>query len=1258
MKTNYFKNLLLLVLIGLSWSSLEAQVNIARASNATFTGTGGNALYSITRVNDGQINPCGFLEAWLSGAGGSTAQWMQGTFNQSEDINAIRIWVAEKDNRYLSGATIQVWDGSIWIDHYTYVVPYDDVNRQNNLCDYVVKFPRVTTDRFRVTKWVMQGGQKSNPDFREVEVYNLKGHDAGITNISPLFKAGNQVVLGTLKNIGNNGIDSVNVEWSVNGVMQTSTKQIFPNKLLFADTYQAFKDTLLSLGSYNFIAQTAYTVKAWSSLPNGMIDSIKSNDTFSFKFTAVGKPAPPVVEDQVYCGVTAPLLKGKGVPNSQLNWYADALGTKFIATGDSVQLKTLRYPTDTIPYYGRSAITLKLSHKLAPMSGVWSYTGGASPQDKGVYVNIKPKFDILLDSLDVGFTAPNTALVGPHNFDVYYKVGGHAGSETNASAWTLAASSSATLNITPQYGLRIDPVRLSAGRIILKANTQYSLYIKIKDVDQSVRTNCAAGSYENNTTKFENEVLIVEEGALSVGNFSSIAFLGGFVPEVYYYYELFFESDSAIANIYVHPKPTGAAIKVKAGSKGTAQAGTKGNPDFVTNGEKIEYVFTPPTGYTNANFGTKWTITAFTIETQSGTKINSLDTVSSMPSASDSGRLSITPRLTEVDSVFKITMVIRDLGPYNCDSIIERWVYVAPRPFANFLLPKTTCDGEGVFFDNKSTIESGNMFYKWYFMNTSNVILDSTDAFNPVYTFPTYGTYKVRLIAISTKYFYTDDTTITITIGEIPTINVKVINACEGIPVSFVNNTTASTSVPTFKWNFGDGATSILKSPSHLYANAGGYQVKLIATANGCASEKVINAYQFAKPISNFVAPTGQLCSGDEVQFNNTTTISGGTAGAFWDFNDQNEISTDINPKFRFSKGGAFSIKLISVSEFGCKDSISKNVQIKLAPKADYSANSFCAKEPTIFTNKSTDGGPSPSINWDFGDGTTSIQDNPIHNWTSIGPKVVKFKITSQNGCFAMLEKNFEVLPQPIADFNVGVACSGQEIAFENRSSVEKGELSYTWDLGDGSVSNVGAPRHVYTVSVSTSLNVKLTAIVPNGCPSSIAKPINIEPTPVCGFTKRDTFISGLGRGVYFRATAQTGVKYDWLLGDDGNGPNKADFFHQFTYFKPYNVSLIVSNGAGCNCRTEQTVQNSPTSVNSIAGNDIKVYPNPTNNIVNIEGSDIEYVKVFNAEGKLVYESAKVEVNNTIDVSDWAAGVYQVEVKTLKGSSVVKLVKY
>ena len=76
----------LLLCTGLLLSfSVFSQVNIAANTNATFTASGGNTLYGITRINNGHINPCGFQDCWIPGGSGGTNNWMVCTFNQAED---------------------------------------------------------------------------------------------------------------------------------------------------------------------------------------------------------------------------------------------------------------------------------------------------------------------------------------------------------------------------------------------------------------------------------------------------------------------------------------------------------------------------------------------------------------------------------------------------------------------------------------------------------------------------------------------------------------------------------------------------------------------------------------------------------------------------------------------------------------------------------------------------------------------------------------------------------------------------------------------------------------------------------------------------------------------------------------------------------------------------------------------------------------------------------------------------------------------
>ncbi len=92
----------------------------------------------------------------------------------------------------------------------------------------------------------------------------------------------NQTVKATVRNFGINQVDTFTVNWSVNGTLQTPV------------TFYQVLDTVLgsgsvtaqvTLGNFNTVAGTKYTIKAWTSSPNNITDPIKANDSNSKVFS-------------------------------------------------------------------------------------------------------------------------------------------------------------------------------------------------------------------------------------------------------------------------------------------------------------------------------------------------------------------------------------------------------------------------------------------------------------------------------------------------------------------------------------------------------------------------------------------------------------------------------------------------------------------------------------------------------------------------------------------------------------------------------------------------------------------------------------------------------------------------------------------------------------------------------------------------------------------------------------------------------------
>jgi PKD repeat protein len=163
--------------------------------------------------------------------------------------------------------------------------------------------------------------------------------------------------------------------------------------------------------------------------------------------------------------------------------------------------------------------------------------------------------------------------------------------------------------------------------------------------------------------------------------------------------------------------------------------------------------------------------------------------------------------------------------------------------------------------------------YEWSFGdgNTSNLP-------NPTHTYNQHGFYTVRLIVKNGPYADTTEKVNYIQVYETPQPAISIANlvACEGLPVSFID---AGTGAHTRIWDFGDGNTSTLGNPAHIYSQSGNYTVTLTSiNFNGtCQASTTLSIEVKRRPIPDFSFTTSGTCSPLSVQFTNNTNPNGGT---------------------------------------------------------------------------------------------------------------------------------------------------------------------------------------------------------------------------------------------------------------------------------------------------------------------------------------------------------------------------------------------
>ena len=712
--------------------------------------------------------------------------------------------------------------------------------------------------------------------------------------------------------------------------------------------------------------------------------------------------------------------------------------------------------------------------------------------------------------------------------------------------------------------------------------------------------------------------------------------------------------DTFYFSTYVKPAPGGS--KFVSSTKSTAAVYQYGKPNDVTViYQPVIYDINAPTKYSNSTYNTDWEafVQAYTA---SGRAISGASLSDPATTGGDMEVTFMTGDTTLEDSMVTITVRVLDLNN-NCDTFISRDVFIYPSIIPAFSYPSQICEGEAVLFENKSKVLSGSMEFMWDF-GTGNAA-DQTEAPEPVFQFPGSGDYDVTLTTKTVPWGFAFDTTVTITVNPIPTIAFAKTNACEGDELTFTNKTTPSTA--DMSWDFGDGTSSTSASPKKKYANPGSYVVTLEADLNGCVATMSQKVYQFDRPVADFAVTSG-TCDNDVFEFQNNTTMGSGLFGSYWDFDDNGSVSTDVDAMYDFMSSGDKNVSLVVTSEFGCKDTIVKTVSIKESPKVSFTNGPLCSVKPTDFINTTPDvSNTFASYEWNFGDGNTSGAKSPTHNWAgNLGPKKVSLKITLDNGCSEMLEKDLVVLTQPTPNFAAEDVCSGDDVIFVNNTTWAQGEISYVWDFGDGTNSTNSDPVKQYITSVTLTPKVTLYAYIDGGCADSITKEIVINETPrTCDFVAEADYGYGF-YGMKVEPVNQSGVvggqdevDYVWVF--EGGGTKKtsgqdAAAYNDFATDGEYRVTMRATmQQTGCECSITKNVVMNRSNAQELLNDGVSVYPNPASGVFTVATTEVfgknVTIEVRTMSGQIVKVMENVGTSMVqVDASAMSNGMYLVKV--------------
>ncbi|MFM1931332.1 MAG: hypothetical protein RL226_635, partial [Bacteroidota bacterium] len=494
----------------------------------------------------------------------------------------------------------------------------------------------------------------------------------------------------------------------------------------------------------------------------------------------------------------------------------------------------------------------------------------------------------------------------------------------------------------------------------------------------------------------------------------------------------------------------------------------------------------------------------------------------------------------------------------------------------------------------RNCLFQGNIFQRYEYWNFGDYWGQGTDSiidwtpwpptFPHTISYPGIGTYEVMML--DSNFCGIDTATITIQIVPPPTAGLNVSNdtICVGEPVTFFQQSTGGNS---YQWNFGDGIGWLPTgggNVTYVYNNPGTYEVctrvSILGSSAGCADTACTPVTVLPAPVADISFDDLEGCDQLTVDFDNASV---GGVNFTWNLNTPPGTFNGENPPpVDYTSPGNYVVTLTVEGLNGCLDTDQEIVHVYESPTVDFLANNVCEGEIAQFTDisSSSPGDPIVSWQWDFGDGDQAFGPSPEHVYQNTGSYDVTLTVNTAT-CSNSTTQQIDVEPAPDPGFIADVlsGCSPLTVEFTNTSV---GGVTYTWNFGDGSGSNLEDPVHTFfnTGTSDTTYTVTLTAYTAFGCGSSITLPITVLPGAIAGFEDNSQPPSCAPFDAQFINTSTGASSYLWNFGDGTTSTltNPAHLYTNTTGFvQNFTVTLIAYAYNGCNDTTATNIIVYPT---------------------------------------------------------------------------------
>jgi gliding motility-associated-like protein len=553
---------------------------------------------------------------------------------------------------------------------------------------------------------------------------------------------------------------------------------------------------------------------------------------------------------------------------------------------------------------------------------------------------------------------------------------------------------------------------------------------------------------------------------------------------------------------------------------------------------------------------------------------------------------------------------------------------VFARPRANFSVNDSDQCLRGNAFNITSlaTIKKGTIIYNYTWGDAS-----VSNSASPTHTYVSSNTFSLKQV-LNTANNCKDSMTKNIVVYSQPkasftSSNIAICKREQAFLFTETSNITSGT-ITRNLWRTNVSHADSGSTFKPLFATSGNYNIQLISISDAFCRDTALQIITVhPDPISSFsLNDTSQCFLNNQFDFTNNSSVSlGNIAQTIWNFGDGNTATTVGSFSKSYSKDGAFTISLVSVTNNNCKDTLIKTVVVFEQPKANYQINSIeqcLSNNNFILTDNSTiTSGSIDKYLWDFGDAANALTKNTNHNYTSAGTFTVVYQIESDKGCFDTIQFSSIVNPNPKADFSFNQVCVNDTTKFSDQSTISAGSITtWKWFPDNNIIRNSQNIKFAYAVAGTKT--VSLVATSSKGCKDSISKQVVVFDKPLASFSWKTLPQGGKNTLLQLKENGANAIDWQWSDSklNQGSG-NTTDFYYSDS--ASIWVVLKATNADGCSDTASQFIQINPT-VTLFFPTIFSPNNDQLNDVLKIAGAD--YVKSYhliinNRWGEIVFET-------------------------------------